>query len=165
MFSVQGTWRIWTFLLHLLQRFVLSIYEVCCVHLCRAPYRTRTGKPSPWQGDILPIELMAHNWRLFSSRPSYENRRTWTHVLFIVDHPGFETDPCAFVLAVSIFLRLTKNFIPWLSHRTRRLWSPNKMWRTTYTLTLRTVNFTDAWPSDLYKHLTSGSSSSQRREC
>lgn len=30
------------------------------VSICRAPYRTRTGKPSPWQGDILPIELMAH---------------------------------------------------------------------------------------------------------
>ena len=33
--------------------------EEYAVSICRAPYRTRTGKPSPWQGDILPIELMA----------------------------------------------------------------------------------------------------------
>lgn len=39
----------------------------------------------------------------------------------IVDHPGFEPDPCAFVLAVSIFLRLTKSFIPRMSHRTHCL--------------------------------------------
>lgn len=52
---------------------MLPIYEVCCVHLFRAPYRTRTGKPSPWQGDILPIELMAHK-----------------HVLFIVPQEGLE---------------------------------------------------------------------------
>ena len=39
--------------------------KISAVSICRAPYRTRTGKPSPWQGDILPIELMAHKYVLF----------------------------------------------------------------------------------------------------
>ena len=47
--------------------------KLTAVSICRAPYRTRTGKPSPWQGDILPIELMAHK-----------------HVLFIVPQEGLE---------------------------------------------------------------------------